>query len=185
MRNHKICIIALMFLTILFLFGCATTTAPSDWLPSSSQSQSQTFGSWIQVHYNSNSEQEQFIDGELITLSADTLYILTDQNFQSIAIPDITKARLVSFNSKARSMGGLVFLGTLSTLSHGFYLILTAPLLWMIGGSATAASQSREPIIDYPKQSLKNFQQYARFPQGLPQGLNRAKLKPKLYSISK
>ena len=185
MQNHKSYKIALLFLPFLLLSGCASTTAPRGWLPSNSQTQSQTFGSWIQVHYNSDSDKDQFIDGELIALDTDTLYILTDQRFQSIAKPDITKARLVSYDSKAGSMGGLVFLGTLSTLSHGAFLILTAPFLWMIGGGATAASQSLKPIIDYPDRSLEDFQHYARFPQGLPRGISLAKLKPKLYSISK
>ncbi len=184
MQNHKKYAIVLLFLLFLFLVGCATTTAPRRWLPQSSQLQSQAFGGWLQVHQKSKNNQKLFINGELIAITKDTVYVLTDDKLHTIAASDVTKARLVSYSSQAGSMGGLVALGTLSTLSHGVFLVLTAPLLWGIGGGATAASQSRKPIIDYPKRPLKDFKPFARFPHGIPQHLNRWELSPKPYSKS-
>ena len=188
MQNRKNYPIAFLLLfPFLFFISCARTTAPRGWLSSSSQMQSQSFGGWIQVDYKPRTGSNIFVDGELLAISSDTLYILTEdvrtsKKLHSVAILDVTKARLVSYDSQARSMGGLVALGTLSTLSHGFYLILTAPILWSLAGGATASSQSRKPIIDYPKRPLKDFQPYARFPQRLPLGLRRAALRPKPIS---
>lgn len=85
----------------------------------------------------------------------------------------IQKARLVEYNSHVDGLGGFVLLGAFSTVSHGFFLIVTAPLLWILGGSLAVASRSRDPIIDYPIYSLLNFSKFARFPQGLPKNLNR------------
>ena len=183
MLNHKNYKTAFFLLILLVLLGCAVTTAPSGWLPTNSQTQRQAFGGWIQVHCKLNSGPKQSIKGELIAIHADTLYVLMEQKFHAIAIPDITKARLVFYDSRAELMGTLATLGCISTLSHGFYLILTAPFLWMMGGGIFAYDQSRKPIIDYPQQSLDDFKKYARFPMGLPEGFSRDKLKPKMKGM--
>ena len=79
-------------------------------------------------------------------------------------------------------MAGLTVLGTLSTFSHGFIAVISAPI-WIVSGSAAAAIQSRKPILDYPKTTIDQFTIYARFPQGLPTNLNRASLKSKAVGL--
>jgi len=96
----------------------------------------------------------------------------------AIALSDVQSARLAAYNANADRMGALVTLGTLSTISNGFYLVFTAPL-WMIGGSVAAGRRSHEPILDYPEAKFQNFAPYARYPQGLPPGIDRRKIKMK------
>jgi hypothetical protein len=49
----------------------------------------------------------------------------------------------------------------------------------MIGGSIATGSRSFEPIIDYPKKDLSRFLPFARYPQGLPDGIDRSQIRMK------
>jgi hypothetical protein len=119
------------------------------------------------------------VQGELIALSPDRVFVLTDVGLLELPKTTISQAKLTAYDSGAVALGVWTFLGTLSTISHGVFLIISAPV-WVIGGSAITAVQSHKPVISYPKNSWEAFQRYARFPQGLPQGLERSSLLPKL-----
>jgi hypothetical protein len=75
-------------------------------------------------------------------------------------------------------MGGLVLLGTLSTISNGAFLLFTAPM-WIIGGSIATGARSFEPIVDYPKRDWGHLAPFARYPQGMPRGIDRKQIKMK------
>ena len=68
--------------------------------------------------------------------------------------------------------------GTLSTASHGVALLLSAPA-WIIGGSVATTKVSHAPLITYPSRPWSDLARYARFPQGLPIGLDPATLQRK------
>ena len=170
-KIHKIFI----SLLTLFIFSCASTNAPRGWLASPTEMQTETYGGWLQLNIKT---QAQLV-GELIAISKDSIYIV-NESFYAIAQSDIKSARMVIYESNSVDMGGLVALGTLSTISNGFYLILTAPM-WIIGGSIASGKRSFEPIVDYPKQELSHFTPYARFPQGLPKGIDRSQIRKKAY----
>lgn len=173
-RFSQICFIAVLLILIV---GCATNTAPRGWLDVPKASQSKTFGGWLEVEHGENSAKR--VQGELIALSPDRVFVLTDDGLLEIPKTTISQAKLTAYDSGAVALGVWTFLGTLSTISHGFFLIISAPV-WVIGGSAATAVQSHKPVISYPKNSWEAFQRYARFPQGLPQGLERSSLLPKL-----
>ncbi len=158
----------------LFVFSCAATHAPRGWLESPNDIQTDTYGGWLNLETKTKAK----LAGELIAISNDSIFI-ANETFHTIARSDIKSARLVAYKSNAGGMGGLVFLGTLSTISNGLLLVLTAPL-WIIGGSLATTSRSFEPIIDYPKTELSRFAPFARYPQGLPSGIDRNQIKMKL-----
>lgn len=170
MQNHSILYSIATVLICAFLTSCASTKVPSRWLPEAEQSASNTYGGWVEV----KSRQGQIM-GELIALTEDTAFV-AEETLRAIATTDIFSARLVTYDES--SLGGYAFLGTLSTLSNGLLLIFTAPM-WIIGGSVAATSRSYDPIIDYPKQPLKDFLPFARYPQGLPTDLDRDAIKMK------
>jgi len=60
----------------------------------------------------------------------------------------------------------------------GFLLIISAPL-WILTGSLSVAGASREAIIEFPRDSWREFGKFSRFPQGLPMNIDRASLKRK------
>ncbi|HEY5564790.1 MAG TPA: hypothetical protein VIL33_04305, partial [Rhodothermia bacterium] len=118
--------------------------------------------------------------GELIAIGGDSMYVLTDAEFHSIPLQDIEAARLFYFDPKVSQHGVWVTLGFFSTLSHGFFLALTAPV-WLIAGSAMVGARSREPLVRYKSSRdsgkaevvWREIAMYARFPQGLPDGAGR------------
>lgn len=155
-------------LTSTLLTSCASTRAPSGWLPDADQARSSMFGGWVEI----KSRQGQ-VWGELIAVAEDTVFV-ADTTLLAIAATDVLSARLVTYDES--SLGGYVFLGTLSTLSNGLLLVLTAPM-WLIAGSIAATSRSYDPIIDYPSKPLKQFVPFARYPQGLPPNMDRSTVK--------
>jgi hypothetical protein len=164
MQNHNFLYRVASAILSCLLISCATTNAPKRWLSEPEEVSLDAYGSWIDVR-----SQQNRISGELIAVTKDTLFV-TDTVLHAIVSKDILSARLVTYH--AGNLGGLVVFGTLSTISNGFYLLLTAPM-WLIFGSGAAVYRSYEPIIDYPQKSIEHFKPFARYPQGLPANLDR------------
>ncbi|MDZ7336124.1 MAG: hypothetical protein ONB32_13315 [candidate division KSB1 bacterium] len=172
-KTHSVFVLFLSFL----VSSCAVTHAPRIWLATPLNMQIESYGGWLEVKYYSNSKAKAQLSGELIAIGADSIFI-ANVTFHAIAVSSIKSARLVTYKSDAERMGVLVVCGTLSTFSNGFLLLITAPI-WIIGGSIAVSTRSFEPILDYPKQPLSRFAPFARYPQGLPPGINRNQIKMK------
>ena len=181
MQSHKKLKIAFLLLPILIYSGCAASNVPDNWLSEPEDMATNTYGGWITVDYSSNLKEEFRISGELIAISNDSVYVL-NEIFYAISKNDILSARLVCYESNYGKMAPLVLLGTLSTISNGWFLIFTAPM-WIIGGTISTATRSHAPIINFPQTDFDEFVPYARFPQGLPKGINRNKIKMKQLDI--
>lgn len=156
----------------MFTMNCVSNKAPKHFLKKPVLAQHDPYGGWIEVQ----TLEGEWYYGELIAVQDDSLYLL-DTTLQSVAVSEITYAKLVGYDSEADGMGTLVVLGTLSTISNGVYLVCTFPL-WAIGGGYVAHLQSKLPVLEFPAQDIKLFQYFARFPQGLPENLDRTALKP-------
>lgn len=161
----------------LAAMGCASTTAPSKWLAPPIETQRQAFGGWISVDYQTNRLKSE-IHGELIAVAPDSIFVLAADRFWAIPAKQITKAKLTAYDPNVGPLALWSFLGTLSTASHGFVLIISAPI-WIISGTAASSAQSYQPQLSFPKKPWNEFRKYARFPGGLPQGLDRKTLKRK------
>jgi hypothetical protein len=66
-----------------------------------------------------------------------------------------------------RKIAGWGVLGTVSTLSHGLLLIVSAPL-WVISSGIVAGIESNAALVDHPEEPLAAFAKFARYPQGMP-----------------
>jgi len=170
MRNHDLLTSMAALVVSLMVASCASSNAPSGWLPDADHAAPGVYGGWMTVRIG----QEEIM-GELIAATDDTVYV-ADSVLHAFAAADVLKARLVAY--EVSGLGGYVILGMVSTVSHGVVLLITAPL-WLIGGSWAAISRSYDPIIDYPGEPLKRFVPFARFPQGLPPELDRSTIRMK------
>lgn len=155
----------------LCVAGCAVTHEPEGWLANPQAMQTDTYGGWVRVKLNSASKEKAELRGELIAIGKDSMYV-ANETFHSIAIFSIKSAQLAAYEPHTEEMGGLFILGTLSSISNGVFLLITAPM-WIIGGSLTTRARSFEPIVRYPARELSRFAPFARFPQGLPAGIDR------------
>jgi hypothetical protein len=65
-----------------------------------------------------------------------------------------------------------------STISNGYLLGITAPL-WIITGIVASSNESRAPLRGVPPLVWADLAAYARFPQGLPPGIDLGEIRPK------
>lgn len=178
MCRNRSYIIGSLCLLIVFLTGCASSIAPKGWLPNPEEVQIQAFGAWITVEHGSEAETK-ISNGELIAVQERNVYLLTTDGMEAISIDMVQNAMLALYKEKSR-VGLWALVGTLSTLSHGYGLILSAPA-WIITGLASASAESKSGLLKYPDSSWEEIKKYARFPQGIPKGINLESLRLKKW----
>lgn len=121
---------------------------------------------WIE-HDELRNLRVRTLAGECIAATGDTLYVLTGTHLHAVAAVDIRRAVVSAFDPHAEILGYWTVLGTVSTITNGFFLIITAPA-WVLAGTISTAAQTWEGKLFYPSEPLSMFSLYARFPQGLP-----------------
>ena len=170
----------------LLACGCASTTAPRGWLPKPKGTESDAFGCWIEVWVNGGSGIRSIdgslaspsIDGELVTVDSDSIFVLTPTGLAGVACHDVDRAQATRYRSQAGDALGWTLAGTISTVSHGWFAFATAPI-WIIAGTIGAIAATHEPSVQYPRRSWEHFKPFARFPAGWPAGIDRGSLQPK------
>ncbi len=170
--------------------GCAGTGAPRGWLPNAAATQEEAHGAWISIRHRSEGDAVR-TEGEFIAVGDDTVFVLvTDGAAGSLVAiprsPDLT-AKLGTYNPATGGIVAWTLLGTVSTVSHGFNLILSAPV-WIITGTVVTNKQARTAIERYPGDNpwdaWDELRVFARFPQGLPESVDRALLEPRLPELA-
>lgn len=169
-------------LAIAALSGCASVQAPDGYLPDASGTQWDVYGGWITVDYGEK-DSINTVEGEFIGFQDSVVYILTESDLFTIRYEKVRSASLDVNTRQTGLFAGWTLLGTLSTASHGWYFILSAPL-WLLTGipSTVSASYDGRYADDHPGiawwQSVTKF---SRFPQGIPKGVDLNRLKLKRY----
>ena len=156
----------------LILSGCAHSGAPAHWLPHASAAAIETHGGWVVVHLKDRSEHA----GELLAVDADSVFVLEGDRFLALASVDLSRAVVTGYDAQAGKLGGWTAMGAISTFSHGYGLVVSLPT-WVILGGTMTALQSHAGRVDIA--TWETARAYARFPQGLPAGLDRATLRQK------
>jgi len=166
-------------LATLFVSSCASSRAPGGWLDEPSEVPRSPYGAWIEVTL-SGEDPHGPVAGEFIAVDeTDSVYVLTESSFQAIPISSIRAARIKFYRPQTGKALAWTAGGTILSLSHGWGVVITAPV-WIIVGSLAAGGVSREPNYDVQRSTWTEMAIYARFPQGLPAGLDRASLKRKV-----
>jgi len=162
----------ILFVFALLITDCARLGVPEKWLPSPGQSRSSVYGAWVDIKFPTSTEQ-----GELLAVTEDTLYYADDQ-FHAVPIKKIFAARLVRYDPHIDDIYGLTLLAVLTTWTHSGYLVFTMPL-WIVTANLAANDRVNDPQLEYPENHIAWFTPYARFPQGLPPGLDRSQIRMK------
>ena len=162
--------------------GCQVNrdiTAPNGFLPSGPvKVAKEAYGGWMVAMQNQSGTLTP-VQGELITIHDDTVYILSQSQLNAIPVSAVSHAKLELHYQNALGYTLWSVAGGLSTLSHGFGLIYTAPM-WLISGLSVSSSAARQPnIIHFPQTGLDEFKKFSRFPQGRPADVDLRKLEPK------
>lgn len=160
------------------LAGCAASTAPTGWLPRPVDAQKLAYGGWLTLQLRGDSPGVRH-EGELLAIQSDSVFIIENEACWGAPTAQVAKASLVSYDSQHDRLGLWTLGGTLSTASHGVGLILTAPV-WVLVGAGATSSQSRAPMMQIRGPGTwREARAFARFPQGMAEGLERGALRPK------
>ncbi len=198
--------------TLALAAGCAGNPAPRDFLDRPAQSQQSAWGGWIELRVRDEAapayvargevaappsarDESEFGDrpraarplelmGELAAIGADSVYVLMQAGCAAIALADVERARLTGYEAGTGALVTWSGAGGLSTLSHGFILVISLPVWILAGATATSANEYnarvRVPTRDTePARSWADMRAYARFPQGLPPSVRRGELRPR------
>lgn len=161
----------------LILAACAGTIAPNSWLETPSVTQHEAYGAWVRLE--TGTADMTHTEGELIAATSDSIFILDTLGFlNGFSAQGVSRVHLQAFDSRHGLVAFWTVLGTLSTISHGVVLIISAPV-WIISGSIAAGAQSQTPHEFAVPAKWIALEKYARFPQGLPSGIDRSRLKIK------
>ena len=159
--------------SLLALSGCASapvarTPVPRELHASAAEAQGGVRGGWVTVEGKTpDRNRRMLIEGELIAVDESTIHVLTTTGLQSVRLTRGLQIGVVRYRSSASSLAWWAVAGGVSTLSHGWYLIFTAPT-WAIGGVIGTIAEGRAAIAH----DVADARSFARFPQGLPPGLD-------------
>jgi hypothetical protein len=173
MRVRDAGLVLVTVMLACLIAGCASTMAPRDRLPRAIDAGRDARGGWAVLDLGPAVPRR--IMGELIAVEQDSVCVLTESGFTSVARTEIARARVAGFESTWPLLAGWTAVGTASTLSHGFGLVLSAPI-WLIAGTLSTIDASRAGILRHPPRDWSELAPYARFPQGLPAELRSGSL---------
>ncbi len=107
-------------------------------------------------------------EGELLAQDWRSLWVLTDDR-QLVRVPTARVRRVLVelYASGSLATGVVTTVGTLSTVTHGFFLVLTGPA-WLISGITSSVYESQTNDYGAKGSELDSLWRFARYPQGPP-----------------
>lgn len=181
----RIRILAGIFAFLILFGGCRSALIPAGYNLGPRELSKSFTGCWIDILSGSGDSAALQINlsGELIALQDDTAYILTEISYAAIPVKNIKSAKLHVFNPHGAMwpvFGFLSFIpniaGEIANSTGGGFLLLGVPIV--ASGILFGLVETRSnATLKYPdKNSFDEFVKFARFPQGLPSGLEAEKL---------
>jgi len=165
-----------MLLLALFSSSCMTPK----YLPSSENLDVDTHGSYIIINkpnnYSNFFKGRKSISGELISIENDSIFVLSNysHNCELILKKDVRDFELLY--AKPKNYGLVAPIFVLSTISHGFFLAITAPINIM-SFIIVSKFEKKEFTYDNSNISYDRLKMFARYPQGIPANVNIADIK--------
>lgn len=155
------------------IVGCATTkpvrgVEELTRTPRTQSSPDGVFGRLVRVELS-----DVELRGELLGCDENALYVRVVEGERARWMRvawDRTMRNEVAEEGAGRSMLAWMGAGLISTLSHGWFLVFSAPVWAITGGISTGVSWSPGHLIA----SCPDAEQYARFPAGIPEDVLRA-----------
>ena len=161
---------------ILLGTGCATISAPSGTVPSRKGLATDPYGGWLTATINDTPAQVQ---GEFIALNKDSVFVLSGDSLKIIPVSKFNTARIILFNTEANKYSIWTVVLSVATIANGAFATITFPVSLAMGLTTVHDEARREHFFDFPQRPWSELSKYARFPQGLPEELDRGTLKGK------
>jgi hypothetical protein len=151
--------------------ACFPATPGPPGSPKPHQAATATRGAWVEIQTEGPSGTIA-TSGELLAADQDSLWVLGENGAYAIGTIAITGGVVVRYDPEASETGKFAAWGAVSTLSHGFVLVLSAPA-WMLFGTGAAHGQFSEGVTRFTGTTrYGSLAPWGRFPQGIPTGLD-------------
>lgn len=160
-------------INVLLIWVVAVGCSMPKYLPKSEDVGVNQFGAYISVDQKLTGS----VNGELISVGTDSLLVLEEKTNKCVYV---VRSRITCYDlryAKSINYAYVIPLGLLTTISHGYFAIITIPFNLIIG-SAVAISSMNAFTYDQKDVSYEDLRLFARFPQGIPSDVDCNKLIP-------
>jgi hypothetical protein len=142
--------------------GClAASTAPEGWRRSTDDVKRVALGSWTRVENGSS----LVADGELIAADGRSFVLAKGGDVTVVPAACVNRVTVAAFEPGVAEAIAIGSVGGLSTISHGLFLVISAPI-WLVTTVGATSVQSWAGRLENPPKP----EVWARFPQGMPAG---------------
>lgn len=118
------------------------------------------------------------VEGELLAVDQEAIWVLTERGPLPLLRSNVREVLVQLREHSGTELGGWTAAGTFSTLSHGFWLIFSAPI-WLLAGIPVSVDEILASRETAQSGSFELLYQFARFPQGpTPSMRRRASVSP-------
>lgn len=152
------------------LVACGHSEAPQQWKIPVRKLGQHPHGAWADVDLITNG-QTGFLSGELLAIQDEEAVIRRSSDLARVHIACIQRLHLAAFENEYAATVFYGVVGIVTTLSHGVWLVFTAPV-WALTTTGASVGSARAGTFDFgpgaPRLSGANG--WARFPAGLPPG---------------
>jgi hypothetical protein len=183
--SKRINSILLLPACILFLSGCSISKIPAGYRYGPKALRTELTGGWTEVKLKSLDVPgpEKAFSGELIAIQSDTMYILTKTRLEGIHTSAISEAVLYMYINRSGVYG--VFTGLLYIPDFVAAIVIGEPAFfllgvpWLVAGGIITLLEASDHsnLLHYPVfNQLTDLKKFARYPQGMPPGIERSRL---------
>lgn len=152
---------------VALVSGCATVNpAPPPWRRTPAAAQRSPLGSWTNVTLRNGAQ----ISGEIIAADAEAVYLGAPPLLLTVPGRCVRSMQVAFVDAQIDGPAAWGVAGAISTLTHGFFLFLSAPV-WLTATvvSTTVASGAGYRTLHFEHGGpIASAGTWARFPQGLP-----------------
>ncbi|MCH8902402.1 MAG: hypothetical protein IIA45_00570 [Bacteroidetes bacterium] len=161
----RISYIILGLLLAVLISSCTT----QKYLPKSSNIDENRFGSYITIYRI----EDKMVKGELIAVDSIRLVVLvrTKEIPQSVIVPISEISSFKIRYARPKNYLWTIPLFTLSTVAHGIFLVITAPINLIVTTNVTVSGAFSFTYSD-KKMTDDKLKMFARFPQGIPPNID-------------
>jgi hypothetical protein len=158
---------------VLFILALNVKCTSPKYLPSHKEVDVNVYGSYIEIDHTNRKD----VAGELIAIDANRIVLMPIQGHSCEVIP---LSEINGFNlryAKSKNYGWTIPVFTVFSLVHGGFAVLTLPLNLIITTAITASGQ-KAYLYNEKEISYKDLQMFARYPQGIPKGIELNQIRP-------
>ena len=161
--------------SVLLALMCNACKTPPHAVPDIQSFDRDVYGAWTEVTFPRAAHRPETY-GELIAVTPDQLTVLTATGVVTVQKKDVGDVTLTLFSGSM--IPAWLTAGIVSTASHGVYLPGTIAL-WSLAAAWDNRQYERFAEVNYPGGSWEELRRGARFPQGVPEGLDVNSLRPR------